>query len=248
MSFWKTAAKVVSPIYAAKEAGFFDSFFGKPQRSDLSEGFRDSQARLDTARGNSTNALTQGRDRALGYVNPYVQSGQRGQTAYENTLGLNGAPARQQQFQEGYLDDPALAYRGQQTQQVMNNLLRKYNAGPQGVNSGAAMMGAGRIAADRFDQDWGDYRNRLMQVGQMGQNMAGQAAGIETGYGKDVAGVETNYGNTSAANRINYANALAASRSIGLNNLLALAGTASRFIPGNGGGGTMPQRGRVDAS
>lgn len=208
------------------------SFFGKDQRNDLNAGYRESQARLDQGYADARGSLTTGRDNALAYLNPYIQGGQRGQTAYENTLGLNGGAARQQQFQEGYLDDPALAYRNQNNTNQMNALLRKYNAGPSGVNSGAAMMGAGRLATEQFNNDWGGYQNRLMQLGQQGGQYAGQGAQITYGAGKDLADTATGYANTSAANRINIANATAASRNTGINNLLALSGTAARAYAG----------------
>lgn len=208
----------------------FGGLFGKSQQRDMSAAYSDSQARLDAARGTARSDITGGRDRALGQITPFMQGGQRGQTAYENTLGLNGADARSRQFQEGYLDDPALAYRKQGTENALAALYRKYNASPSGANSGAAMYGAGRLAMDRFDQDWGGYQNRLMQLGQQGQQMAGQAAQMEYGTGNQLADLEMGYGNTSAANRINYGNAMAASRNTGLNNLLAIAGTAGRFV------------------
>lgn len=216
----------------------FGGLFGKSQQRDMSAAYRDSQGQLDAARGTARADITGGRDRGLSYITPYAQSGQRGQTAYENTLGLNGQDARNRQFEEGYVNDPAGAYRAQQAQTQMQNLLRRYNAGPSGVNSGAAMMGAGRLTMDRFDRDWGDYQNRLMQLGQQGQQMAGQAAQMEYGTGNQLADLEMGYGNTSAANRINYGNAMAASRNTGLNNLLAIAGTAARFVnPGGAGAG-----------
>lgn len=211
---------------------FFDSLFGKSQKRDLEAANQGAQAALGQSRTAQRGDITGGRDAAIGTLDPYMQGGRRGQTAYENTLGLNGAAARQQQFQTGYLDDPALAYRDQQTGTQINNLLRKYNAGPQGVNSGAAALGVGRLRSENFDRDWGDYRNRLMQQGQQGYGAANTAAGFQYGAGQQLAGVEGNYGQQMASNAINYGNAMAASRNIGLNNLLNIAGTAAKFIPG----------------
>jgi len=216
---------------------FFSFMDGSRQRNDASRGFQDSQRTLDSGRTAANTAITSGRDNAINYLQPYMQSGQRGQTAYEDTLGLNGQAARQRAFQTGYLDDPALAYRNQNNMQQMNSLYRKYNAGPQGINSGAAMLGAGRLASEQFDRDWGGYQNRLMNLGQQGQQAAGNAAQITYGAGRDIAGNEMSYANTSAGNRINYANAQAQSRGVGMNNLLSIAGTAARFIPGSRGGG-----------
>lgn len=216
--------------------GFLDSFTGKSQKRDLDKGYAESQNMLREGRMAGRQSLSSGLDSARGVIRPYMESGQRGQTAYENTLGLNGQPARQQQFQTGYLDDPALQYRQQQTQGMMQNMLAKYNAGGFAPNSGMAMSGAGRLMADRFDQDWGGYQDRLMRMGQQGQGLAQFGAGLEYGGGKDLADLEMGYANTSAGNRINYANALAASRSAGVQNMIGLGGLFGKaFTPGAGG-------------
>lgn len=178
-----------------------------------------------------------GYDTSMGFYQPYADSGRRGQTAYENTLGLNGQEARQKQFTEGYTNDPALAYRNQNNQNQMNSMFRKYNAGGQGVNSGAAMLGAGRLATEQFNNDWGGYQNRLMGMGQQGLQVAGQQAGLTTGYyggnadraiGRSTALTSNDTQATQAANN---------ARMAGVNNLLtgmgALGGQVfSAFAPG----------------
>lgn len=211
--------------------GFVSSFFGKDQRRDLEAGYADSQRRLDDGRAESVGHLVAGRDRAVNAIAPYMQAGQRGQTAYENTLGLNGDAARQQQFSY-WQADPAMAHRNNNNMLQMQALLRKYNAGPQGVNSGAATLGAGRLATEQFNNDWGGYLDRLMRLGQQGGQYAGQAGQWEYGTGHALSGNADTYANTSAANRINIANAMAQSRSTGINNLLGLAGVAAKAYGG----------------
>lgn len=215
--------------------GFLDSFTGKSQRRDLEAGYGASQNMLREGRAAAQGALSSGLTAARSTIQPYMQSGQRGQTAYEDTLGLNGAGAREARFQSGYLDDPALKYREQQGRGLINNLLAKYNSGGFAPNSGMAMSGAGRLMADRFDQDWGNYQDRLRMLGQQGQGLAQFGAGLEYGGGKDLADLEMGYANTSAGNRINYANSLAASRNIGMQNMIGLGGMLGRFVPGSGG-------------
>ena len=194
------------------------------------------QRQLDQSRGVQRNDLTAGRDRALGMVNPYIQSGQRGQTAYEDTLGLNGAPARQRAFQTGYLDDPALAYRNQNNQLQMNQLYRKYNAGGQGINSGAATLGAGRLATEQFNNDWGGYQNRLQGLGQQGQQAAQFGAGLEFQTGQGLAGVERDANQLTSTNMINNWNAQNQNRANAGRNILGAAGLVGNFLmPGAGG-------------
>ena len=211
--------------------GFFKSLFGKDQQKDIQRGYADSQNMLAKGRTSALGEIGGGLTNARSVLQPFMQSGQRGQTAYENALGFNGQEARDQQFETGYQNDPALAYRNQNNANVMNALLRRYNAGPQGINSGGAVLGAGRLATEQFNNDWNGYLNRLGAMGQQGQQLAQFGAGLEYGAGKDRADIETGYGNTSAGNRINMANAMASSRNIGINNLLAIGGTAAKFMP-----------------
>jgi hypothetical protein len=103
-----------------------------------------------------------------------------------------------------------------------------------------AMAGAGRLANEQFNTDWGGYQDRLRAMGQQGQGLAQFGAGLEYGAGKDLADIETGYGNTSAGNRISYSNALAASRNTGWQNALNLYGTAAKAAAqaaAGGGGG-----------
>ena len=78
----------------------FGGLFGKSQQRDMTSAYNDSQSRLDASRGTARADITGGRDRGLSYLTPYVQGGQRGQTAYENTLGLNGQDARNCEWQQ----------------------------------------------------------------------------------------------------------------------------------------------------
>lgn len=218
--------------------GFFDAFTGRSQSRAINNAYTDSQAQLRQGEAQGRSDITSGRNDAVGTLDPWMRSGQRGQTAYEDTLGLNGQGARERAFKTGYLDDPALAYRNQNNQLQMNQLYRKYNAGGQGINSGAATLGAGRLASEQFNTDWGGYQNRLQGLGQQGQQVAGQIAGIQYGAGKDFAGLTERFTNTRAGNTISHANADAAARGIGVNNLLRVGEiAASAFGGGRGGGG-----------
>ena len=212
------------------------SLTGSTQRRDLQRGYQESQGFLDRGRQQADTALTQGRDTATNYLQPYMQGGQRGQTAYENTLGLNGREAQGQQFGD-WQADPARAYRDQNNLLQMNALMRRYNAGGAGVNSGAAVLGAGRLATEQFNNDWTNYQNRLQGLGQQGGQYAAQAGNWAYGTGQGLANNATNYANTSAGNRINIANGMAQASTSGVNNLLGLAGTVGRFAFGSGPGG-----------
>ena len=224
--------------------GLWGSFTGRDQQRDIQGGAARARGYLDSGRTNARGDITGGRDRAMGMINPYIQSGQRGQTAYEDTLGLNGQGARDKAFQTGYMNDPALAYRKEQTGNQINSLMRKYNAGGSGVNSGAAALGAGRIESENFNSDWGGYQNRLQGLGQQGMQASQFGAGLEYGAGKDLANIETGYANTSAGLEQQTAGAMANSRDKFLNNLVGLGGLAVRGIGAFTGQGGQQQQGQ----
>jgi hypothetical protein len=217
--------------------GFFGDFFGSSQRKDLqqSKGAADAalQQGYNTAQGNYTNAQ--------GMFNPYAQQGQQANTMYGNALGLNGLDA-QKSFGANYAaSDP---FRQQNADFANNALMRQYNARGQ-TYGGSTDLAVSRANLERGSQDYNNYLNRLQGQGQQGYQATSAQAGLEQGKGDLAMG----YGQTRAGNEINYGNALAQSRSIGINNLLGLAGTAAKAygayanIPGSNAGGGKIQGG-----
>ncbi len=211
---------------------FFKDLMGKSSAKAATQLGQRNASQINAGYDSANTQAQTGYDASMGFLNPFAESGRRGQTAYENTLGLNGAPARQQQFQESYLDDPALAYRTQQTGTDINNLLRKYNAGPQGVNSGAAALGAGRIRAENFNRDWDGTQNRLMGLGQQGLQVAGQQAGLTTGFYDGQAGRSIGRSNALVGNDTQATMAASNARMSGVNNILKIAGGAAQLATG----------------
>lgn len=216
---------------------FFNDLLGKTSANAAKQLGERNMGRTNSGYDAADSAATTGYNQSMDIYRPYAEGGRRGQTAYENTLGLNGADARQKQFTEGYVNDPALAYRNQNNTNQMNALYRKYNAGPQGVNSGAAMMGAGRLASEQFNNDWGGYQNRLMNMGQQGYNAAGQMANMTTGYYGGVG--DRSIGRQNALNGIDQQSTQAQNdaRMAGVNNLLKIGGGAAQLAMGGMGGG-----------
>lgn len=202
------------------------NFNGQKSRSDINTASDQAQGYVRQGAADSNALVNAGRDQAIGYVDPYMKGGQAGQTAYENTLGLHGQDARQQQFQTGYLDSPEFKYFQNANLAANTASWHRWNASPQGANSGSAMLAASRAQLERFNQDYGNYQNRLQGLGQQGYG-ASQFAG-QTAYG---AGVQT--GNTTgsaynalAQNAINKGSALSNSY-VGWNNFMGLLGTGA---------------------
>lgn len=212
--------------------GLFSSLMGKDSaRAATALGER-NRGQLTSSYGQANDYAKQGYDTQMGFYKPYAEGGQRAQTAYDNTLGLNGQAARDRQFQEGYVNDPAGAYRTQQTQNQIAQLYRKYNASPSGVNSGAAMYGAGRLTMDRFDKDWGDYQNRLLQLGQQGLGVANAQAGAAGNYYGGMADRSIGLGNALVSNDTNATMAANKARQQGINNMMAIAGGMGQMAMG----------------
>lgn len=218
--------------------GFFSDLTGKTSANAANALAGRNADQLRSSYGNANNYATTGYDKSMGFYSPYAESGNAANTAYSNALGLNGQAAREKQFNEGYVNDPAGTYRTNATQTAMTNLLRKYNAGGSGVNSGAAMYGVGRLNMERFDRDWGDYLNRLQGMQGQGLQVAGQQAGLTSGYYGGMADRAIGLGNALVSNDTNATMAANNARQQGVNNLLAGAGTiigaGTRFATGGG--------------
>lgn len=246
MSIWNTAAKVVSPAYALGSSsaarGFFETLTGRTsERAAQQLGERNAQ-QIGSGYDTANQQARTGYDTGMALWQPWADAGRRGQTAYENTLGINGRDAAQRQFQQSYLDDPALAYRNDANTQAMQALYRKYNAGPQGINSGAALLGAGRLRSEQFNNDWGGVQNRLMGLGQQGMQATGQQSGLTSNYYDNSANRAIGRSRDIVQNQTQATMAANNARSAGVNNLLSLAGNlgGSMFrlagMPGSGRG------------
>jgi hypothetical protein len=195
--------------------GFFGSFFGDDQREDLAQANKKATGHLKTGYADQKAQYGQ----AVQTLDPYAQGGQAGFQAYTNALGLNGAGA-QQQVQQGYFNDPGMMGMEDLAQ---NRLLRSLNA------RGVSDSGQQRLASARVQQEnYGSYLNRLMGLGQQGQQVAGAQSGLQAQMGDNAMG----YGATRAGQAINQGNAMAQSRGIGMNNVLGVLGAGAQAYGG----------------
>lgn len=181
---------------------------------------------INAADKQATNALMQGYSDASGYYNqaasgydPYVQSGQQGQTAFMNALGLNGQAGAQSAY-DAYASNPAL--------QAANNygldsLAKKYNSAGR-MDSGANQLAMSRAGVE----NWQNYTNQLSGLGQQGLQATGAQSAVRAGQGDMAMG----YGATRAGQAISKGNALAQNASTGINNLLGLGGLAINAYTG----------------
>lgn len=218
---------------------------------------------IDTAYDEAGNALTAGEGKALGYLDPYLQSGGQANALYGDALGLNGLAAQQTFGQNYAASDP---FRDQNAGMANEALMKVLNA--RGLSgSGYAAEAVARQSLARGSEDYQNYLSRLSGVRDSGQAAATNAASITGNFAQQRAGLATDrlgaknsiygaqadnatnrgnalssltYGNAQqmAGQRIGLGNALAESKSAGINNLFNLGGMALK-ASGYGGFG-MP--------
>lgn len=195
--------------------GLFDNFNGGESRTDIYNGQGKAKDTLHRGMRQGQSYLDRGRDRSMGYLNPYIQSGLKGSKFYDRLLGLQGEGARSN-AQNLLMSDPAFTAKLGQDQ---NAMLRAMNA------TGNSQSGAGALAAERvFQQNYGDILNRYAGRAQQGYQAASQGAGINTQWGRDSANLQFGGRQQIAQNAITSANAIAGTRGTGMNNLLGIAG------------------------
>jgi hypothetical protein len=209
--------------------GFFDSFTGKAQAKDLKRANADATAEVNRGYDRAEGFIGDANTSAQGYFQPFAEGGQRYNALYQDALGINGAEGGQRAAsaytagRSPYLDDMMA--------RTENALLKSSNA--RGLNnSGASAMAAARARSEAEGAGYNDWLGRIGTQQGQGLQVAGQQAGIATGYGDRMSDLATGRSGTLASNRINYGNAQAATRGIGINNLLNIAGTAAKAYTG----------------
>lgn len=159
--------------------------------------------------------IEQGYDTASGYIDPYVQTGERYQKMYDDLMGLNGPEARAQ-AQQVITSDPL--WTGALGQQ-QNAALRLLNSRGLG-GSGASALAAQRV----LNENYQPVVNRYQQGGAQGMAAAGAAADIARGKGESLGNLDYGYAQQRAGVEGNYYNARAQSAGALTNNLLGTAG------------------------
>ena len=229
-------------------------------RGELGSGFDSAQGYLDNSLNGIGNGyasadrtLKRGGERALGYLNPYIQSGRRADGMYGNALGLNGVQAQQDFGQNYAASDP---FRAQNANFATEDLMRSLNA--RGMSgSGYAAEAVAQQQLRRGSEDYGNYLSRLSGVRDSGQQAATNAASItgnvagqraqnytgQTGARNDIYGrmasnstdrgnalSNLTYGNAQqiAGQRVGLGNALSATRQTGMNNFFQLGALGTK--------------------
>ncbi len=194
-------------------------------RSDLLAGFNGADNAINSGYGAATSAIAAGRDDANARIDPFVQSGRGAQGLYDQALGVNGAGAATDFYQNYAANDPFRAFRDDQ---ASRELERRYNAqgsfqgGAGGGGSGRFATAAARGSLERGTQDLQTYMDRLERAGARGGQYAGQQGANSMSAGSSIAGLQAQQGTALANNATNQGSALSqlgmnlADRSAGL--------------------------------
>jgi hypothetical protein len=198
--------------------GFIQDFTGSSARKDLKKSNAQSKAYLAEGYGDQTEEY----DGAIAGYNPFVSGGVRGQTMYDDGIGINGLEKQQAVASQFAASDP---WRQWNEDNAMRANDRSANASGRFV-SGVGALANARTIQDSGSRDYNAWLDRLAGSGQQGFQATNAVAGLKTAKGDNAF----NYGATRAGNAINFGNSMAASRSTLSNNLIGLAGVASKFF------------------
>jgi hypothetical protein len=218
----------------------WDSFTGEAQRRDIARGQKQSNALLDEGYGTAGGRLDTAYDTARSYVDPYVASGARYQSMYDDLMGLNGPEARAR-AQGIITSDPLWTGQLAASSQAAQRALNARGLG----GSGTAALAGARV----LNENYQPVLNRYAAGGAQGQQAAQVGAGLATNYGSERANLDYGVAQQKAGVAQQGANALAQSRGILGNNLLGLGSTLiTGFTPGWGGATAFGNMGKAVTS
>lgn len=226
-------------------------FTGSNAKKELEKANAQATGEVNAGEEKAANALTQGRtalQRGYEESSPYLTQSYNAATGrydqknlagntqaqklYLDAIGANGPEAQAAAAQGFESSDPFLTYNRDKAWASS-----RAKAAATG-DSGNAHIAAQRAMQDVGSEAWNKMLDRQRDAGAQGYQVAGQLAGLDTGYGKDMAGLRTglgqgeneSYGNeanlrwgaatTRAGNTINFGNAMAENRNALTNNLL----------------------------
>jgi len=188
---------------------FFDFLTGADERRDIKKAYAQAGRELERGLAEGVAAYEAGRER----LTPFATGGTQAFNALLAATGVLG-PEAQRGFVENFQFSPNVDLLQQGVARAM--------AARGLTDSGAARLAAGRVLLE----DYNNQLNRLLNIGQMGQQAATTQGGFDAGIGDMRFGA----GQLRANQAIDRGSAIAQTRNIGLNNLLNIAGTVARFV------------------
>lgn len=176
-------------------------------RKDMERAAAEARAAQEQAYGQARNALTAGRDQAIGYYDPSIKSGDRARSAYEASIGLSGQDAEQAWI------DASTRSPGFQAGLDRGRKQIDASAFSRGMGMSGATLKALQDHGVNYMTEWLNQRraplNALMAAGQ---GASDAAARTSYGYGSDMAGLYRGQGEDRASSYLAAGRARADSR------------------------------------
>lgn len=223
---------------------FWDDLTGKTTINANNAAADQTRKYLGQGQAAQTGHITDASTKALGYYDPFAQTGVKANALYGDAIGVNGRPAQQAAIDTYGQSDPFRSF----NEWNANRAMQRHWSANGGFNSGAAAMAAARANLERGSQDWQSTLNRWQGMQGQGVGIAGQQAGIAQNTGNALAGIDNNYYTGLANTEMGLASANNQARMGGVNNLMKIGGavasavgTAATGVPMNFGGGSTDQ-------
>lgn len=209
--------------------GFFSNFGGSDSRRDLRNGANAFIDETNQGRGRALGAINTGESTALDFLQGGREGGLAALSQLMNAVGVNGVPA-QQQFHDDFQDDPGF---NAELDARLDAVGR--SASSRGLSFSGRTLSALADEGQQFRRSaFNDRLDRLSGLSSLGQQAAGQSAGIVTNNANQRAGIELNTGQALGNNQLNLASGLSSTRSAGLNNAIGLAGLGTKALSAGG--------------
>ena len=151
-------------------------------------------------------------------LNPFVQAGYGGLSAYQDSLGLNGG-AGSARAVNAFQTAPGYQFQLAEGQKA----LERSAAARGNLFSGATGKGLVRYGQGVANQAYGTYQDRLSGLATLGENAGAQTGSIGLGYANNVSNALNNQGAAQASGIAGSANSWLS----GLNSIAGLAGDAA---------------------
>lgn len=148
-------------------------------------------------------AINQNNDKAIGYLQPYMDQGGEGFKALSDLYGLNGAEA-QQTASGMYQKSPGYDFRMAQGIKAIDN-----SASAKGMrNSGATLKALTQYGQGVADQDYQKWVEGLKGIGGAGLSSAGKAGDVLSGSNNAIGSLYSKIGEAKASQGIAQGNLL----------------------------------------
>lgn len=215
--------------------GLISSFLGKDSARAAEQLGQRNAATINNGYGVADGYAKTGFDQSMGYIQPFADASRRGYDMYADSYGINGAEGSSRAY-GAYKADPFNAHSNQVASNQLGELFRKYHAQGMG-NSGTSALAIGRAGLDAEDRRIADWRGGLGQFANQGVQLAGQQAGMTTGYYDGAANRALGRASALTGNDTQATMAANNARMSGMNNLGSLLGTVGGAAMRYGTGG-----------